>query len=289
MPKISKPQPRVIKPKAKPTLKKSNKRDFASMITPLEDLDEEGIKLMIYGNSGSGKTRLAGTFASEDTPMLHLVCSSNGTNETRSIRGAKGIDVLQIERPDDLPEIVDYVRSSDKYTTVTLDHVTEFGNCVLSAILGLERLPEQNSWGMAKQEDYQQMGIQVKEYLRELLSLKQNVIIIAQERVYNQRDETATDSIDPYVSAASSPAITSWLAPACDYIIRMYKKRRVEIVKRKIGGKVKLTERRTDQVDYCAMVGPHPTFMTKFRVPIGIDLPDIIVNPSYDKIKELLG
>ena len=41
-------------------------------------------------------------------------------------------------------------------------------------------------------------------------------------------------------------------------------------------------------VEYCLRTEPHDVYMTKFRRPGGKDLPEVIVNPTYDKVKALI-
>jgi len=275
-----------------PTVVRNNKiavkkkSDMSSRVFGLEDIDEQKIKMLVYGHSGTGKTRFAGTFSSLG-PVLHLVCSGNGMNESRSIRGMKGIRVAQIQEPDDLPNFCKYAQE-EGITTIVLDHVTEYCNLVLAKLLGLERLPEQQSWGMAKQQHYQQMGLQVKEYLRELFDVDANILVLGQQRTYDSSEDDEGNLLMPYVSVAATPAVAGWLAPACDYVVQTYKQKVQEIVEKKLAGKVIRTKSKGDKVQYLLRTGPSEIYNTKFRVPVGVELPDYIVNPSYDKIKHLL-
>jgi hypothetical protein len=71
-------------------------------IVPLDNLPDEGIKLCVYGKSGTGKTRFVGTFAEKQGPLLHMICSSNGINEARSIRGLNNIQCVELQKSSDL-------------------------------------------------------------------------------------------------------------------------------------------------------------------------------------------
>lgn len=251
-------------------------------ITSIDDLEDQGIKCCVYGISGSGKTRFASTFA-QLGPLLHMICSSNRTNEARSIRGTPNVESVEIQTPGDLDELVEYQRSTGKYQTVVLDHVTEFCNNVLASIIGRERMPEQSSWGLATMQQYAQMGSQTKEYLRNLLDLDCNVVIIGQERTYNQtEDGVGSDIVTPYVSVAATPAVAGWIAPACDYMIQAFKRRKTEQVQRTVNNKTKTVSKVTNEVEYCLRTGPDPVYMTKFRTPRGVTLPDVIVVPDTD-------
>jgi hypothetical protein len=41
-------------------------------------------------------------------------------------------------------------------------------------------------------------------------------------------------------------------------------------------------------VEYCLRTEPHEVFQTKFRMP-GDDIPDCIVDPTYDKVVSLIN
>lgn len=270
--------------KQSPTTPTKNKPvSISSKIMPLADLPDEGIKLCVYGKSGTGKTRFLSTFA-EDGPLLHIICSSNGMNEARSIKGTKDVFCAELEKPEELMELA----TSGDFQTIALDHVTGFCDLVLANLMGVTRLPEQGSWGLAKREQYQQMGLQVKTYLRELMDLPKNIIIVGQERAFDTVEE-AGDTLMPYVSVAATPSVAGWIAPAVDYMCQTFKRRGVKEVKKKFGDREVITKEETGTKEFCLRVGPDTTYITKFRVPPGVELPDVVVDPSFSKIKPLIG
>lgn len=271
-----------------PTKNKKPTKHFgaAARILPLDEIQSGGIKMMIYGHSGTGKTRLMGTFGVLGK-LLHIVCSGNGTNETRSIRGTKNIYAVELEDPYELPELIDYA-AANGFETVTIDHITEFCSMVLARVLKLDKLPEQLSWGLAKQQDYQQMGLQAKELLRSLLDFPGNSLFLGQQRTYDMVEDEDGSPLMPYVSISATPAVSGWLAPACDYIVQTYKDPTVTTVTKKIGQK-EVTKEIKGPVGYFARTGPSEIYTTKFRVPLGVELPDVIEDPSYQKMAHLLG
>jgi len=271
--------PKIIKPTVKPGTGAS------SRIISLEELPYDGIKMLIYGHSGTGKTRLIGSFA-EAGKLLHMICSSNKTNEARSIRGIPNIDVVEVQEPSDISDLVAYAKKH-RYATLALDHVTDYGSLVLARILKVEKLPEQASWGLATQQQYQQMSFQIKEFLRELIDFEGNVLIAGQQRVFDAVEDEKGSPLLPYVSVATTPAVAGWLAPACDYIVQTYKKHEEIRTVKKIGGKEKVSVRQ-GPVQYFLRTGPSEIYTTKFRVPPGTEIPDSIMNPSYATMKHLL-
>lgn len=273
-------------PVVKTTTKSPSTSSATSRIISLNELPDQGIKLCVYGKSGTGKTRLVGSFAKLG-PMLHMICSSNGTNEARSIKGTPNVDCVEIQKPQDLLDLINLAKDS-KYKTLALDHVTGFSDCVLADILGVDKVPEQGSWGMAKREQYAQLGLQVKTYLRDLLDLPLNVIIVGQERAFDLEEE-AGEVLMPYVSVSATPAVAGWIAPAVDYMCQTFKRDQVKVTSKKMGDKIIESKERTGKREFCLRVGPDSTYITKFRVPPGTDLPDVIVDPNYDKIEHLIN
>ena len=143
---------------------------------------------------------------------------------------------------------------------------------------------------MASREQWGQCALQMKELLRLLLKLTCHVVIIAQEREFNNDDEG--DLLMPFVASALSPSVVGWLNPACDYIGQMFIRRRFIIkeskVKTKKGVKIIKTQVPTKGVDYCMRVGPDAVFTTKFRLPKGSILPEVLVDPSFGVIDKLI-
>lgn len=273
MPTIKR-QPRVSEPKQAPG---------ATRVMPLADLPDAGIKLCVYGKSGSGKTRFMSTFATQGD-LLHIICSSNGINEARSIRGTPNVYCVELQKSEELIELA----TSGNYKTICLDHVTAFCDLILAELLGVTSLPEQGSWGLAKREQYQQMGLQAKTYLRELMKLPCNIILTGQERAFDTMEEGG-EALMPYVSVAATPSVSGWIAPAVDYMCQTFKREGYKTVTRKMGEREVTNRAATGKKEFCLRVGPDPTYITKFRVPPAIDLPDVVVDPTYEKISHLIN
>jgi len=256
-------------------------------ILSLDKVEHDGIKACFYGHSGTGKTRLIGSFAQAGR-LLHLICSSNGTNECRSIKGTKGVDVVEIQEPDDLGELVEMAAQSGKYTTVALDHVTSFSELVLARILKVETLPPQSSWGMAEHKEYQEMGLKVKLYLKDLIALPCNVIMTGQERIFKETKDSDDEAIMPYVSISTTPTVAGWIAPAVDFMGRTFKRTKVIIEDKKMGDTIVTKKTVTKEKEYGLLVGPSTVYVTKFRCPPGTVLPDVVVNPTYENLEFLV-
>jgi ABC-type transport system involved in cytochrome bd biosynthesis fused ATPase/permease subunit len=283
MPKISKqvPGPRIIRPAtAKPSV--------IDRITPIGFDRGEGIKLMLYGRSGTGKTTLWGTFPK---PILAVVCSGGmrpGELRPLDTPENKGhIMQVVLHESTELEELSDH--AAGRYKTMVLDHVTGFQDLVLKEILGLDEVPVQRTWGMARKQDYGAMAIRAKKLLMHLLSLRINVVIIAHERGFNTGEDDESDVMSPYVAAAGTPSVTGWLNGAVDYFGQTYIRQK-EMMKKMEVEPGKFVERlvKTKDVEYCLRTAPTAVFTTKFRVPRRDKPPEAIVDPTYDKVIALI-
>lgn len=250
---------------------------------------DDALKVLVYGESGSGKTTIASSFPA---PINWLICSGGDRpGELRSIdtpENRKRIRPVVVTSFDQFRSEVEAVKKGDG-TTVVLDHASGFADLVLASIIG-KPVPAQKSWGLASQQQYGQLSLQCKEAFRELLSLPINVVILAQQRTFGGKDDGADpDLIKPTVGAALTPSVTGWLNPACDYVAQAYKRPRMVSRKRKIGGEEVVTVERDKGVEYCLRVGPHDVFMTKFRVPGGVEVDEIVLGKGDSAYQRIVG
>lgn len=254
------------------------------------------VRMLLYGQSGTGKTTFASTFPS---PILWLICSGgNKPGELKSIDTEENRKRIKPKIVTSTELMGGYIEEGKNYATVVLDHASGLADLCIKELLGLDEIPiskyrkagKGESWSLVSQQQYGQMAIQCKEYFRALLNLPGNIIIIAQERKFGGADETSNDSelMAPTISAALTPSLTGWLAPACDYVVQTYKRPRIKIVMQEMAGQKFEVEEREKGAEYCLRTGPHDVYQTKFRVPKGHKLPECIVDPDYSKFMAVL-
>lgn len=249
-------------------------------ITPLADLPETGIKILLYGRSKTGKTTIA---ASSPKPILLLSFETGSAGGSKSLN-KEGIDFIQVRTKADLTELINDVVPD--YPTVIVDTVSQMESMLLAEILGLEKLPEQKSWGMATREQYGECGLQTKTFCRFLLDLPNNTWFLGQERASEPKEDS--ELVRPSVCVDLQPKTAGWLNAAVDYIGNTFIRRQVEQITNTVGGKKMVSERFTGGIEYCLRVGPDPTYVTGFRKPKNIILPDVLVDPDYKSIKDLI-
>lgn len=273
-----------------PTIKKTNqtgkppkKQSILDRIHRVVDKPITGIKINVYGRSGTGKTTFACTFPK---PLL-IAGTEDGT---QSVSDVKMVDFIEVESSDTLREVIDLQSTTKKYRTIVLDTASALQDIVLKEILGIEELPAQRSWGMASRETWGQCTFQTKEILRSCLNLVAktgcNVVIIAQEREFNTEGDG--DLLMPYVGSSLSPSVTGWLNPACDYIVQTFLQESTTEKSVKIGNKVIEKLVKTGGADFCLRVAPDPVYTTKLRVPRGAKIPKSIKNPDYDTLMAII-
>lgn len=285
MPKVVK-QTGGVKPSVAP-----KKSGVIGRISDMNFDDDDGISVCLYGASGSGKTTVWGSFPG---PILSIICSGGSRpGELRSLltpEHRKKIKTVTIEKSSDIRELINHQVETEKFKSVVIDHGSGLQDFILKELLGIDELPAQLGWGVASQQTWGQVGLQMKEILRAFLSMPAcNRVVICQEREFKSEDNGDEFGIQPAVGPGLTPSVAGWLTPACDYVVQTFKKQRTVTKDVTIGKNTNQVITKVKGVDYCLRTGPDATYMTKFRVPKGTPLPEYIVDPDYDKMMELIN
>ena len=247
-----------------------------------------GIKMALYGRSGSGKTSFACTF-----PGKKLLIRCGLDDGTRSVFDVEDVDVTPlIKKSTDLDDVIKMQREEGTWDTVILDTASEFRRVCLTEVIGLESVPTQLSWGIARMDQYGDAALGVKERLRDLLDLAEdgtNVIIIAQEGSIGEAVET-TDLLTPSIAQDLGKSVVAFLNPACDYVVQSFIRSKLDNVVKKTLKSGKVVERIVpgEGYEYCLRTRVHDTYSVKFRAPRGTVIPDVLVDPVYDRFYELI-
>lgn len=265
-------------------------------IRPIGFGQDYGVKLLLYGESGTGKTTFWSTFPE---PILALVCSGGkNPGELLSIDTEENKDrikTLTVDKPTDIVEVCEGCQGQSYYKTIVLDHVSGFQDMVLSHILGLEEIPEQKEWGMAKKEEYGGCILQCKTILRKILNLSCNVVWVAHEKVFKPNDMDS-EVIQTFVAGSMMPNLSRWVNGAMDNICQMYRRNKTvtEVFDTgEVDGEGKpITQEITSQtkdVEYILRMEDSSVFASKLRMDRRRKKENI-VNPDYAKfIAQLRG
>ena len=249
---------------------------------------------VFYGQSGTGKTTWAGTFPA---PIPLCDIKDRGTD---SIVGVDDLDVMEIETWEDLERVYWFLKKNPKkYKTVILDTMSQLQNIVVTAVLEEKGkdAEEAGGWGSMTQKEWGEVAGRMKPMIINLRDLPMDVVFIAQHRVFNlpseEEMENNTSVLAPEVGPALMPSVGKFLNSAVSIIGNTFIQERVEERRRMVKNKnPKLKPKEViDEVrhiEYCLRVGPNPTYITKVRKGREISLPDVITDPTYEKIMQIL-
>lgn len=263
-----------------PSRSSRRKSSLRDKMIDVRDMDHPYVKMTVWGRSGSGKTYFC---ASMPKPLL-MIGAEEGTN---TIRKVEGITFLPISNVEEAQEALEIARE-DEFASLVVDTGTSCQQVFLADHLGLDQMPAQSSWGLASREDYQTVSMQVKTFFRDCFSLPMHTVIIAQEREFETDD--STELISPSVGAELFPSTARWLYANSDYIVQTYIRERYIEKKIKVAGKTKIKKvlDPDKKCEFCLRMGPDAVYVTKWRAPPGTELPDMIVDPTFEKISEYL-
>lgn len=295
MPKVEEDKPAPARKATKPSARAAT-TNVADRIAPLKRTSVGRLKVSFYGLPKTGKTRLGCTFPK---PLL-IIGTEDGTD---SVVGTPGVDFVQLGNTAELVQLVQGTLMNGKYKTVMLDNATKFRDMRIDEIWaekGVSVIPEKKPFLYADREwkeVWVQSSKELRNYLGLLLDLPRtidlNVIVVAHEQNFAEEGGAVDhgDVIKPAIGSALGKSLCAWLNGECSYICQTFirpqtKKKIIKLP----GNKVRELEERTGKKEFCLRVGPHETFITGFRVPLGRpELPDVIVDPHYDKIVKIIN
>ena len=247
------------------------KKSIADKIKPVGDIPNY-TAMLIYGESGSGKTAFASSFPKKS---LLLDLREKGTE---TIAKVAGIDVLPIDTWEEFEEAFWMLDSDSLYESVILDQITSLQTIAMDKIREEGDMDASDTFS---RRDWGQMSGLMQTWLmnyRNLWSKEKNICFLAHQRVFTGDEESGENQIEPSVGARLSPSVSSFMNGAVSVIGNTF-------IRERFVGTGSEKER---FVDYCMRVGPHAYYRSKIRLPPGsVEIPDVIVNPTFEKIMKL--
>lgn len=221
---------------------------------------------VIWGKSNSGKTWLSSTFPK---PLLYVQIGDDGAN---TIAGVEGIDAIRIQSIDELKNLCRELQKDKKYNTVVFDTFSLIVNeWTDEKVISKGRKMTQQNWGDLKTEQEEVIKLTHK------LATRRHVVLTCHESM--DSIEGLEDEITPDVRPSVSKGARTYLEGMANYGIHT-----TRISKEVTKGNVTKTV-----VRYAADIGPNPYYWTKLQIDPNIEVPDRIINPTFDKIAKAIG
>lgn len=156
------------------------------MFNPQTDIGDtfgyglDAISALVYGESGTGKTRLAATTGDEKRTLL--LAADPGQLTLRGV----AVRRIQIDSLEKFEAVLDWLESyatrgkrlSDRWRYIITDSITEIGETILDAMLNRPSKSGDKGHGMAAYGDTQ---VKLMALLKRLRSLPTNTITLAEQ------------------------------------------------------------------------------------------------------------
>lgn len=233
--------------------------------TPIGDIEQSNL-WVVYGKSNTGKTWVSSTFPK---PIIYAQVGDDGSH---TIQGVEGIDVILIKSVQDLKDFAKEILRDKKYATVVVDTFSMFtSEWTNEKVVKKGKRMTQQLWGDLKTD--------TEDLIKDFSKAAKSHIVVLNCHETTDSIEGMEDEIAPDVRPSVSKGARTYLEGMANYGIHTVKITR-EVTK---GNSTK------EVVKYAADIGPNPYYWTKFQIDPSIKLPKRIINPTYDKIMDLIG
>lgn len=274
-----------------------------SRAVPVDQIEDQFVKMVIYGANRVGKTTLACDFPK---PLLLVTFEPNKTGGALSVKKVKGLSYVKITSSSDGMKLAKELEDNKTFKTHVLDGATSYQDIILQEILGTDVLPEQLNFGMVSTDQYRQRSERLRECLRPYLNLNAHTVVLAKERdhsppkgleaweSYGKRKVAKNDMrIESFFASDVGGATAGWLHDACDYIGRLYLDKEViskeQVIKVGKEEQKTIIETETGRVVHRLRTLYHSNFAAGFRSATPDAIPVYIENPKYADIAKVIA
>lgn len=219
-----------------------------------------------WGKSGTGKTKFV---ASLPKPLLYIRIGDDGSN---TIANVDGIKAIHAESLDQLKGIGEELKKDRKFASVAVDTFSMITNVWIDQnIIQKKKKMTQQAWGDLK--------VETEELIKIFHEVAATHIVALTCHESNDSIEGMEDEIIPDFRPNTTKGARTYLEGMANYGIHMAKMKKT-VVKDGIEKEV---------VRYIGQLGANSYYWTKLQIDPEIKVPDIIVNPTYDKIMKIIN
>ena len=222
---------------------------------------------VLWGKSGSGKTHFIGTLPK---PLLYIQSGDDGSNTIANTDGIKAIRAHSIDR---LKQIGEELKKDKTYKSVAVDTFSMITNVWVdvNSVQKKKKMTMQ-MWGDLK--------IETEELIKIFHEVAENHIVALSCHEVNDTIEGMDDEVIPDFGPSTTKGSRIYLQGMANYGVHFTK------VNKTVTDKA--TGEEKEVVKYAAHLGPNPYYWTKLQIDDSIKVPEIMINPSYTKIVNII-
>lgn len=223
--------------------------------------------VVIYGQSNTGKTVLSSTFPK---PLLYISIGDEGSNP---IAETEGIDIIKLDTAIELKNVLDELLNTETdYQSVVIDTFSLYVNVwTHDNIISKHKRMTQQDWGNLKTD--------TEEIIRLAHKLAANKWVVLTCHEVADAFEGLEDEITPDIRPNVSKGVRTYLEGMTN--LGVHTSRMTKVVEK--DGKEKTL------VKYACHIGANEYYWTKVQTTPDKKIPAIVVNPSFDKLMEIIG
>lgn len=222
---------------------------------------------VLWGKSGSGKTHFIGTLPK---PLLYIQVGDDGSNTIAHEKGVKAIRANTLER---LKAIGEELKKDKKYKSVAVDTFSMITNVWIDAnATSKKKKMTMQMWGDLK--------VETEELIKIFHEVASNHTVALSCHEVNDTIEGMDDEVIPDFGPSTTKGSRIYLQGMANYGIHFTK------INKTITDKS--TGEEKEVVKYAAHLGPNPYYWTKLQIADDIKLPNMVINPSFEKITNII-
>lgn len=233
-------------------------------VTNIKDF-AQGKFVALYGKSGSGKTTLGATFPK---PMLYVKIGDDGSSV---IKDVEGIDAIEITKVGQIKQLLEELENNKTYKSVFFDTFTLIVNEWKNEnIVSKKKKMTQQAWG--------NLLVDTEELIREMHKLSKKKWVIISGHEVTDSIEGMEDELLPDVRMSVSKGARTYLEGMVNYGLHTI------VVEKEIerDGESKVMNK------HAVDIGPNPYYWTKFQSIKSKKIPKRMLNPTFNKLNELM-